>query len=64
MKIVFMGSAEFGIPALKLLLRNHAVVGIVTTPPRPKGRGRGLRHRRWLNSRGGGDRPDLLPRMT
>ncbi len=42
MKIVFMGSAEFGIPALKLLLRKHAIVGIVTTPSRPKGRGRGI----------------------
>ena len=42
MKIVFMGSAEFGIPALKLLLSNHSVVGIVTTPPRPKGRGRAV----------------------
>jgi methionyl-tRNA formyltransferase len=42
MKIVFMGSTEFGIPALKLLLSRHAVVGIVTTPPRPKGRGRAV----------------------
>ncbi len=42
MKIVFMGSAEFGFPALKLLFENHTVTGIVTTPPRPKGRGRAI----------------------
>jgi methionyl-tRNA formyltransferase len=42
MKIVFMGSAEFGIPALEALLGEHAIVGIVTTPPRPKGRGRAI----------------------
>lgn len=39
MKIVFMGSSEFGIPALTELLKKHTVVGIVSTPPRPQGRG-------------------------
>jgi methionyl-tRNA formyltransferase len=34
-----MGSAEFGLPALKMLLEQHDVAAIVTTPPRPKGRG-------------------------
>lgn len=39
MKIVFMGSSEFGIPALTELLKKHTIVGIVSTPPRPQGRG-------------------------
>lgn len=39
MKVVFMGSAEFGLPALRALLARHAVVGVVSTPARPKGRG-------------------------
>ena len=40
MNIVFMGSAEFGIPALeKLCGSGHKIVGIVSTPSRQKGRG-------------------------
>ncbi len=39
MRIVFMGSADFGIPALERLSRFHQIVGIVSTPARPKGRG-------------------------
>ena len=39
MRIVFMGSADFGIPALKGLLGSHEVVGVVSTPSRPSGRG-------------------------
>lgn len=39
MRIVFMGSAEFGIPSLKKLTELHTVVGIVSTPARPQGRG-------------------------
>jgi methionyl-tRNA formyltransferase len=40
MKIVFMGSAEFGIPALEKLFKSgHEIVGIVSTPSRRKGRG-------------------------
>jgi methionyl-tRNA formyltransferase len=39
MKIVFMGSADFGIPALERLSQFHQIVGIVSTPARPKGRG-------------------------
>ena len=42
MKIVFMGSAEFGIPALEMLLGRHEVAAVVSTPARPKGRGRKL----------------------
>ncbi len=40
MRIVFMGTPEFAIPSLTVLLRsNHRVVGVVTQPDRPKGRG-------------------------
>ncbi|HON11657.1 MAG TPA: methionyl-tRNA formyltransferase [Chitinispirillaceae bacterium] len=39
MRIVFMGSADFGIPALECLLTKHSIVGIVSTPAKPKGRG-------------------------
>lgn len=36
MKIVFLGSADFGIATLQELIKKHSVVGIVTTPPAPK----------------------------
>jgi len=39
MKIVFMGSAEFGLPALGELLARHRVAAVVSAPARPKGRG-------------------------
>lgn len=40
MKIVYMGTADFGIPALQqLILSRFTICGIVTTPPRMKGRG-------------------------
>lgn len=40
MKIVFLGSADFGVPALKRIIDSkHRIAGIVTTPARPKGRG-------------------------
>lgn len=39
MRIVFLGSADFGIPALTMLLHRHEVAAVVTTPPRCAGRG-------------------------
>lgn len=40
MRIVFLGSADFGLPAFtRLIESNHDIVGVVTTPPRHKGRG-------------------------
>lgn len=40
MRIVFMGTPEFAVPSLELLLRSpDHVVGVVTQPDRPKGRG-------------------------
>jgi len=43
MRIVFMGTPEFSVPSLKALLTSeHSVVGVVTQPDRPKGRGQEL----------------------
>lgn len=40
MRIVFMGTPEFAVPSLEALLRSgDQVVGIVSQPDRPKGRG-------------------------
>jgi methionyl-tRNA formyltransferase len=40
--IVFMGSDEFSLPSLMALNMAHKVVGVVTQPDRPAGRGREL----------------------
>lgn len=42
-KIVFMGSPEFALPTLETLIEHHRVVGVVTQPDRPSGRGRAIR---------------------
>ncbi|HIE33246.1 MAG TPA: methionyl-tRNA formyltransferase [Thermodesulfobacteriaceae bacterium] len=42
-RLVFMGTPEFAVPALKALLGSEEVVGVVTQPDRPRGRGRKLR---------------------
>jgi methionyl-tRNA formyltransferase len=39
-QIVFMGTPEFAVPALKLLIEHHTVIGVVTQPDRPAGRNR------------------------
>ncbi len=40
MRIVFMGTPDFGIPSLeKLINSKHEVGGVVTAPDKPKGRG-------------------------
>ena len=39
MKVLFMGSPKFAIPILDGLLAHHQVVGVVTQPDRPAGRG-------------------------
>jgi methionyl-tRNA formyltransferase len=40
-RILFMGTPAFAVPALDGLVRsNHAVIGVVTQPDRPQGRGR------------------------
>lgn len=39
-RVVFMGTPQFAVPVLQALDRQHRVVGIVTQPDRPAGRGR------------------------
>ncbi len=41
-RIVFMGSPDFALPTLRALVENYRVVGVVTQPDRPAGRGREL----------------------
>ncbi|MCP5098896.1 MAG: methionyl-tRNA formyltransferase [Chloroflexi bacterium] len=42
-RIVFMGTPDFAVPTLKKLIETQNVVGVVTQPDRPAGRGRQLR---------------------
>ncbi len=39
-RVVFMGSPDFALPTLEELHRHYQVVGVVTQPDRPAGRGR------------------------
>lgn len=39
MRLVFFGSGAFGLPTLQHLARLHDIVGVVTQPDRPAGRG-------------------------
>lgn len=39
MRILFFGSGAFGVPTLQSLSRQHEIVGVVTQPDRPAGRG-------------------------
>ena len=42
-RVIFMGTPEFAVPALRALHKSrHEVVAVVTRPDRPKGRGRKL----------------------
>ena len=44
MRVIFMGNPEFALPTLEALLSSrHDVVGVVSNPPKPMGRGRKLR---------------------
>lgn len=44
MRILFWGTPEFAVPSLRALLgEGHELVGVVTQPDRPAGRGRALR---------------------
>lgn len=40
MKIVFMGTPEFAVPALHRLVQQHEIISVYTQPPRPAGRGK------------------------
>ncbi len=40
MKILFMGTPEFAVPCLDILIKDgHSICGVVTQPDKPKGRG-------------------------
>ena len=41
-RVVFMGTPAFAVPVLEALDEAHEVVGVVTQPDRPAGRGRRL----------------------
>ncbi|HZJ84821.1 MAG TPA: methionyl-tRNA formyltransferase [Syntrophomonadaceae bacterium] len=41
MKILFMGTSEFAVPSLEKLIENDcSIVGVITQPDRPRGRGK------------------------
>ena len=42
MRVAFAGTPEFALPALAALLARHSLVGVLTQPDRPSGRGRKL----------------------
>lgn len=41
-RVVFMGSPDFALPTLGALAQNYDVIGVITQPDRPAGRGRVL----------------------
>ena len=44
MKIIFMGTPDFAVPALNSLIESaHEIVAVFTAPPKPAGRGKQLR---------------------
>lgn len=42
-RVVFMGSPDFALPVLRALAEHYQIVGVVTQPDRPSGRGRELK---------------------
>ena len=40
MKVIFMGTPEFSVPALRAIAARHQVVAVYSQPPRPAGRGK------------------------
>jgi len=42
MRVAFAGTPEFALPALAALLAHHQLLGVLTQPDRPQGRGRRL----------------------
>lgn len=45
MRVLFLGSPEFAVPSLNIILEsnNHEIVGVITQPDRPAGRGMKLK---------------------
>ncbi|KAF0144384.1 MAG: fmt [Rhodospirillaceae bacterium] len=44
LRVVFMGTSDFAVPALMALTERHQVICVYTQPPRPAGRGARERH--------------------
>ena len=45
LRIVFMGTPEFAVPSLRALVAGgYQVVGVVTAPDKPAGRGQRMHH--------------------
>lgn len=42
LNVIFMGTPDFAVPCLKMLYEKHTVLGVITQPDRPKGRGQKL----------------------
>ncbi len=42
LRVAFMGTPDFAVPTLRALIARYSVVGVVTQPDRPAGRGRQL----------------------
>lgn len=40
MRVIFMGTPDFSVPALDALVQRHEVVAVYSQPPRPAGRGK------------------------
>ncbi|MGB3147555.1 MAG: methionyl-tRNA formyltransferase [Paracoccaceae bacterium] len=40
MKVIFMGTPDFAVPALRALAEAHEIVAVYSQPPRPAGRGK------------------------
>jgi methionyl-tRNA formyltransferase len=43
MRVIFMGTPDFAVPALRALHARHQIVAVYCQPPRPAGRGKELR---------------------
>jgi methionyl-tRNA formyltransferase len=60
-RILFWGSPEFALPSLEVVAGHHELVGVVTQPDRPAGRGRQLRECAVKRAAAGLDVPVLQP---
>ena len=40
MNVIFMGTPEFAVDTLQMLIKKHNVLAVVTQPDKPKGRGK------------------------
>jgi len=40
MNLIFMGTPDFAVPSLEMLVKEHTVLAVITQPDKPKGRGK------------------------